>query len=624
MSAPDPFAPLMTAFLAVSVAGNPTPAGVLDPGHGTGRQAVEELGAGSVVHRHADGWIALSPDLAEQAGADRGGAPHPLDGGFTAALTRSVRSRSGDVGPEELAAALADRPDGVRLAGLLPPFAAVHWPGAGNPLVAVTDWLGLRQLYWWQGDGVAAVSTSALVLAALSGAALDVPALQAQSLIGWQLGLDTAFSGVTKLAPGSAAVLRAGRVSVQRYVDGPGTFDGSALRPDEAVERIAAILREIHGTYLSDHPGTVLQLTGGQDSRILLCSVPPELRGSLRAMTLGTDGAADVRVAQRLSQLLGIDHHVHWLDRQPPIDVSTAYQLAVEAARALDAAASPMALAPLLLAEQSLEQGHRLSGIGGETARGFYYPGQPHGTVTPRLVERLAGWRLFTNEAVDPAALDPDFAAGARAQTLDKLNHEFGGYSRDWLRATDEFYLWQRTQRWAGAHGTPAAVRRHFVNPLLDRELLLLVLAVRPADKRDSRLSGRLMRHLDPALAAIPLDSGLVPSRLGRPVVGAHAAAGVKARKALGKVRQRLVGVRRPQLGAAELAPLVVAAWRDSPDALAPLRGTGIVSPGWLDGLLDGRHDAPPATVAFLVNLMVAGGVTVRADHAPATSRSSR
>src|SRR5258706_5358041 len=113
----------MTAFLAVSGTGNPTSVGMLDPGDGTARHAVEQLGAGTIVYRHADGWIALSPDVAEQAGTPGGGAPHLLDRGFTAALTRSVRSRSGDVGPEELAAALADRPDGVRLAGILPPFA---------------------------------------------------------------------------------------------------------------------------------------------------------------------------------------------------------------------------------------------------------------------------------------------------------------------------------------------------------------------------------------------------------------------------------------------------------------------------------------------------------------------
>ena len=168
-----------------------------------------------------------------------------------------------------------------------------------------------------------------------------------------------------------------------------------------------------------------------------------------------------------------------------------------------------MALAPLLLVEAHLEQGDRLSGLGGEVARGFYYAGQPQDAQTsPRLVERLAEWRIFANEAVEPAALDADVPRRRRAsvhcppwQTL----FEPG----DWLRATDAFYLYHRMHRWAAAHGTVAAVRRRAVNPMFDRRFIELALAVAPADKKDSMLLGRLMTTLDPELAGIPIDSGL-------------------------------------------------------------------------------------------------------------------
>jgi asparagine synthase (glutamine-hydrolysing) len=208
-----------------------------------------------------------------------------------------------------------------------------------------------------------------------------------------------------------------------------------------------------------------------------------------------------------------------------------------------------MALAPLLLLESHLDQGHRLSGLGGEVARGFYYAGQPSGGVTTaRLVERLARWRIFTNESVDPAALEPSFAAYADATTLSTLESVFA--AGDWLRATDSFYLYHRMHRWSGAHGTVAAVRRAAVNPMFDRRFIELAMAVAPSDKRDSLLLGRLMTRLDPELAAIPLDSGLIPSRLGtRSIRTRVAVASLTARKAAGKVRQRVTRVRRPQLG---------------------------------------------------------------------------
>jgi asparagine synthase (glutamine-hydrolysing) len=557
----------------------------------------------ATIHRTDDGWAAFgAPEQDDRA-------DHPANG-FTVRLTRAVRSRTADVGAARLATMLGDGStvDGDALAGLLPPFAAAHRAGPGKPVVLATDWLGFQHLYWWQGEGVAAVSTSALALAVVAEAGLDSRALGLQSLVGWQVGHGTVFGGVNKLAPGSVAVLRAGRVTVRSYADEPMTTDSTPAPLADIANEMAQILRDLHEAYLGDHPDTVLQLSGGQDSRVLLCAVPPPMRAGLRALTLDVHGGVESTIAARLSAACGLDHHVHWLDEQPPIDPKTAHRLGIEAAVALDCMASPMALAPLLLAESTLDQGHRLSGAGGETARGFYYPGQPrHATTSPRLVNRLADWRLFTNEAVGGGLFEPDFAAAARTAALDQINSCFAGYSRDWLRATDEFYLFQRAQRWAGAHGSPAAVTRFSVNPLLDRRFMQLALAPPPEEKRNAHLMGQLICRLDPQLAAIPFDSGLVPARLGRRGVATTAAvARLTARKAIHKIHQRLGGVRRPQLGAAEMACLVVAHWRAAPDSVAPLRRTGLVRTAWLDELLDGRRTTESATVAFLLNLLVA------------------
>jgi asparagine synthase (glutamine-hydrolysing) len=428
-----------------------------------------------------------------------------------------------------------------------------------------------------------------------------------QSLVGWQVGLGTAFRGITKLAPGSLATLHAGRVGVERYLaetTAPETVPSVA----DVVDEMAQILRDLHTAYLTDHPDTVLQLTGGQDSRLLLCAVPPGMRAGMHALTLDTHGGVESTIAGRLSAEFGLDHQVYWLDEQPPIEPAAGYRMAIEATVALDCMASPLALAPLARVESTLDQGHRLSGAGGETARGFYYPGQPRRATTSRqLVSRLADWRLFTNEAVDTEAVEADFAAGARRDAIEAVHACFAAYPSDWLRATDEFYLWQRTQRWAGAHGTPASVDRFFINPLLDRRFMQLALAPAPEEKRNSYLTGRLMHRLDPRLAAIPLDSGLVPARLGRRGPATTAAvARVTARKAIAKVRQRIGGGRRAQRGAAELASLVIEHWRAVPDTTAPLRRTGLIRPSWLDELLEGRRGAGPATVAFMVNLLVA------------------
>ncbi|GIH10159.1 hypothetical protein Rhe02_82260 [Rhizocola hellebori] len=588
----------MRAFLAVSAV--PGTAAVSSTPH-----ALSYLdGDGDVAVQHSsDGWIA-------SAGREQDDDIDDPERGFAVRLTRSIRTREGDLSAKAVGAMLGEgnAVDRIGLSGILPPFGAAHRAGPGLPIVVGVDWVGMRQLFWWQGAGVAAVSTSALALAALSGASLDSANVGMQSLLGHQVGTNTLFSGIHKLAEGSIAVLHHGAVSVRRYVE--PTMASEPLPLSDVVGEMAAILREIHAAYLADHPRTVLQLTGGQDSRVLLCAVPPGARSGLNAMTLGVQGAADVTIAARLSAMCGLDHHVHWLDQQPAVQTATAYRMALDAAVALDCMASPLALAPLVLAESGLDQGHRLSGAGGETARGFYYPGQPRQETTPNLVSRLAEWRLFINEAVDSDALDPGFAQRAKVNAIDQLNEQFAGYSREWLRATDEFYLFNRVQRWAGAHGTPAAVRRFFINPMLDRRFIELALLTSPEEKRNAHLMGQLMNRLDPRLASVPLDSGLVPAKLGKPgLVTTMAVARVTARKAAGKIQQRLGRKSKAQLGAEDLANLVVAHWRAEPNQVDALRQNGFINTGWLDELLDGRRSARAATVAFLVNILVASEV---------------
>lgn len=582
----------MQGFLAVSFEPHaPEPVRRPSP------QAVARLGGSPAdrVDEFAGGWVAFvggdSDDLLAAPGT-----------GFTVRLSRTLRTRDQDISTAALATMLADGSD---LTSLLPPFAAAHRAGPDAPVMVATDWLGFRQLYWWQADGVAAVSTSARALAVLAGGGLDPAGLGIQAMIGWQVGDTTIFDGVRTLPPATIATLERGTLRQRRYAERL-SFDGRAPDLDGAVEEMAAILSTWQANYLGSHPDSVLQLTGGHDSRILLGAIPEKLRNGLRALTLGDPRSPDVVIAARLSARYGIRHQVYRMDEMSWPTPAEAHALALSAARELECLASPLALAPLLLAESHLEQGHRLSGLGGEVARGFYYAGQPHGaTTSPRLVERLARWRLFSNEAVETAALDRDFLARSGEATLATLEGLFP--PGDWLRATDEFYLYQRMHRWAAVHGTVAAMRRHSINPMFDRRFIELALALAPDDKRDSLLLGRLMCRLDPELASIPLDSGLVPARLATRSTGTRlAVAAVTARKAARKVGQRLARGRRPQLGAATAATLVLAHWRENPDVCNGLYDVPVLRREWLNGLLGGAHPAEPTTVAFLINLLAA------------------
>ncbi|MEV8513116.1 hypothetical protein [Dactylosporangium sp. NPDC051484] len=546
------------------------------------------------VDEAPDGWVAFTD-------ADDTDLPGPPGGAFTVVLSRMLRTRDTDLSTADLVAMLDGGPG---LTEVLPPFAAAHRERPGGPITVANDWLGFRQLFWWRGEGVAAVSTSARALAALSGAGLDRDGLGTQAMMGWQIHDQTIFEGVRAFPPATIATLEGGALRLRQYAE-PVSQDGPAPALEDAVAEMADILVRWQSGYLEAHPESVLQLTGGHDSRILLGATPQKQRQGMRALTLGAETSPDVVIAARLARRYGIRHEVYRLDEHAPPSPEHAHALSLVAAKGLECLGSPMALAPLLTVEARLDQGHRLSGLGGEVARGFYYAGQPVGAQTaPALVDRLARWRLFSNESVEAAALDRDFHAAAQEHTHKTLAELFP--AGDWLRATDQFYLYHRMHRWSAAHGTFAGVRRHFVNPMFDRRFIELALAVAPADKRDSLLLGRLMSRLDPELARIPLDTGLVPARLGRRSVATRmTVAAATARKAAGKVRQRLTNARKPQLGAAEVSALVLAHWRAEPSACAALYDSPVVDRQWLDGLLKGEHGAAATTVAFLVNLIV-------------------
>lgn len=491
-----------------------------------------------------------------------------------------------------------------RLGEMLPPFGALGLTSDGARLVA--DPMGFRQVFTLEGPGWTALSTSALALGALTGFALDSEAVGVQSQLGWQLGQRTLWAGVTKLRPRESVDIVAGRAA-------------SVLRPevdrehkplDMAVDEAASILRSLLDRYLDEAPDATLQLTGGQDSRIILSAIPPMRRRGLKAMTLAVPGSPDAEVAAALAARFGMRHTVRSLDGLEQLTPDEAFDRVCAAARRLDCMADPLARAATLWAEERLEQGHRLSGLGGEIARGFYYTGRVQALpVTRARSEQLARWRMFANEAVERSSLHPDFAASARSGAMDIVHEALQSTGRGWYDATDDLYYRHRMQRWAGLGETAVCFDRTIINPMLDDRFLAIAEALTPREKRNSQFLGRLQVVLDRDLAGLPLDNRAPPNTYAHPgplsLVRQRAAEG---RRATRKVRQRLAGAHRPPPGGGVLAGLLLQYLRDVPDTLEPLRGRGIFDEHWLDGLGTGADAAEPSSLALVVNLLVALG----------------
>ncbi len=336
----------------------------------------------------------------------------------------------------------------------------------------------------------------------------------------------------------------------------------------------AALLRTSLNALLDDYPDAVLQLTGGMDSRLLLSAIPERRRRGLRAMTLEVPGTGDVARARAIAARYGIDHQVHGLTDVGTITSAQAWELCRADAIRLDAMADPVALAAQRIAERDFDQGVRISGLGGEIARGFYYVGRIEDRAyTRKDAEQLASWRMFVNEAVEPGLLTDEFSAWARDIANRQVYDALAAGGDEWFRAADELYVGHRMQRWAGATDIAVSDQRVVVNPMLDPDFLDIAARLRPRDKAHSRFLGALQMELDPELGAMPLDGRPAPSAYANPVAVATGAR---------RGAHRSQGSTQGRSAAASRQPSTRGRWNHGGEGRRPLAGEsrGTASPG--------------------------------------------
>jgi asparagine synthase (glutamine-hydrolysing) len=422
-------------------------------------------------------------------------------------------------------------------------------------------------------------------------------------LLGWQLGQRSLLLGVTKLPPATLVSLTGGSLELTTFDRAPRSEIG--LR--DAVEEAAELLRGYLNAYLDDHPDSILQLTGGQDSRLLLSAVAPRRRRGLRVVTLGLPGNPDVTIAGDLARREGMTHEVLTLAGLDEVEPHRADEMCLEAARRLEGMADPLAHAALTFVEQTSERGPRISGLGGEVARGFYYLGGTRDApVTRRRVERLAAWRMFANESVPLDILAPELGRTARASALNDLEDIMASTGLAWPAATDDLYLHQRMQRWAGVTETAVCFDRAVVNPMLDDRFVQIANSLSPRDKQGSLFLSRLQTELDPELARIPLDGRPAPEAFAsRSIANSARQAKNHGHQLMRKSMQRLRRAPQPPAGGSLLARKAVEHWRRNPESLHGLHDRGLLRADWIQAVLDGRVEPSPSAVALVTNLRV-------------------
>ena len=330
-------------------------------------------------------------------------------------------------------------------------------------------------------------------------------------------------------------------------------------------------------------------------------------------MTLSVPGSGDVAIAAEITARYGMEHEVRGLADLGGLEPQEAWELCRSAALRLDGMSDPVALAALGVAERGFHQGVRISGLGGEVARGFYYVGRVRDrSYTRKDAEQLAAWRMFANEAVEPGLLTTTFSAWAREAANGEVYAALRRGGDEWFRATDSLYLRDRMQRWAGATDTAVAYQRVVVNPMLDHDFVDIACRLTPQDKAHARFLAALQLELDPELGRRRLDGRASPAAYAHPSPWHPVAQTLRTGKRLvRKAVQRAQRGNRPPAGGDVLARKVVEWWRRDPGTLDVLRATDFIEGQWLEDMLAGRVQPRPSSVGFLTNVVVAASAPV-------------
>lgn len=491
---------------------------------------------------------------------------------------------------EELAPRLADRAE-LLLAALGPPFRLVWIDKREGEMHAATDACGLGHLFWVQVGDVSICASSSLFLAQVVGAAPSLEGIASFALCGTFPFTATPYQGVARLLAGNRLRAHAGRLNVSECA--PAAGESQSLH-----QAFAAAARAMDRA-ASD---ATLELSGGLDSRLILAALPRERRAGHPAVTIVDGGESpDLRIARQIAAGDGLRHS----EIPIPCDVlEDAEQLSALLEHVMvgyDTMANPIDRLPLVLTLGENEAA-RMGGQNGEIIRGFYYPMQPLSEpVSRKLVEGLVDWRIIANDRVLPgmfALAGVAQLASARESLVDTL----AGFDVLWGDALDQIYLRYRMQSWVGCAASCRFIDRASLWPFFDANFLAAAMALDPRDKRDSRAAFGLLAALDPALASIPLDSGLVPAAMIANGVSTRAAAWMlTGRKAARKVIQRIRPRAANVLGSTQIVDCWHAASGYERLDLHSLASLGLFENEMLELVGTGRMKPDRATLGFLL-----------------------
>jgi asparagine synthase (glutamine-hydrolysing) len=230
-----------------------------------------------------------------------------------AELRRSLGIDHGLQGHGALLAALYER-HGVRFVdGLRGAFSVILWDVVEHRLVAAIDGFGIKRLSWYEDNDVVLVATRTDVLRAVVPSLSISPRAIANILnFSSDLGPETIFTGVRRLAPGTVLVASNAQVRTESYWDMRYGVGPNAAEQDLSRE-LESLLQQSVSSHCAASPGAGLGafLSGGTDSSTVVGLMTRVLGAPVKAFSIGFEepGFSELEFADIAARAFASEHH---------------------------------------------------------------------------------------------------------------------------------------------------------------------------------------------------------------------------------------------------------------------------------------------------------------------------
>jgi hypothetical protein len=369
----------------------------------------------------------------------------------------------------------------------------------------ITDRLGEFHVYSASIGGHTVVSTSSMVLAALTGARWDPDGCRQFLAIGSILEPSrTLFRGVTKLAPASRYRFLNGALRSATPYWSVASVAWPAMDPAGNAVVLASELRKAVSTVLRSFPRPVFDLSGGFDTRGVL-GATLQLGADADFVVNGDAGDTDVVASLRLAREFGL-RHTH--SSRASSSAAELWHRAKASLPLCDGEQDILYYAPILKNHSKrFADGFdsTVNGNAGEVAHGHWWEVLFPFAGASRFDSRLVATRRGVSNDQTRGLMDHAFPQDLTeylAGVIDEINKDLQGHPN--TAKMDNVYVTLWEQRFYGRTISATSHLWPIISPYAFRGPLEAALSASYATRVRRRMIRRMIEHQSPKLAGLP------------------------------------------------------------------------------------------------------------------------